>query len=152
MSSIHSGGVGTPGVPGPEAEIRRLRRRVLELEETNRSLHERNQGHVAREAEAVDIASALRVRVDELAREIHKQTFVDGEYDRQTLEAQVKELAEEAAAAPLLRLTLQETRAKLEGMSHERAEHARMVSALEAQVAQLTRERDEARRTKGGKR
>lgn len=44
MSSVHSGGVGTPGVPGPEAEIRRLRRRVIELEETNRELHEMNRG------------------------------------------------------------------------------------------------------------
>lgn len=72
MSSIHSGGVGTPGVPGPEAEIRRLRRRVLELEETNRALHERSQGLVVQASTAASLmmeTEMLRGQVTALTRE-----------------------------------------------------------------------------------
>ena len=109
MSSIHSGGVGTPGVPGPEAEIRRLRRRVVELEATCARVHERNQ---ALEAEA-SVASELRIAMQ---RQIA------------TLTAERDEARATSA-----------TEAK-------RAEH------FATEAADAIRERDEARRQKGGKR
>lgn len=59
---VMQGGVGSPGFPGPEAEIRRLRRRVAELEETNRALHEKNQSLVAAQALAVSQAEADTLR------------------------------------------------------------------------------------------
>lgn len=65
MSSIHTGGVGHPGVPGPEAEIRRLKRRVVELEATCARANERNQ---ALEAQASDVMAA-EARVATLTQE-----------------------------------------------------------------------------------
>lgn len=73
-------GNGHPGAPGGEAEIRRLRRRVLELEETNRALHARNQALEAGRVGVVDAKDARRLAeaLDELRAE-RDRLLVGGE-------------------------------------------------------------------------
>ncbi len=120
------GGAGSPREPGGDAEIRRLRRRVIELEETNRALHERNQ---------VAMADAASVPVLQDQLSAANASLRDC---RNTLETCREEC----------------DRLRVGGKSaaQEGARLSRENDELRAQVATLARERDEARRVKGGKR
>jgi len=124
-------------VPGPEAEIRRLRRRVLELEETNRSLHERNQGidralaaANGQAGEHLVNAEALRDRVD-ASMEVVARIGADRERLREQVEALTRDLVEARATAAT----------ETKRADHHAAEHAAAVKELAQAKAQ-----------KGGKR
>jgi len=142
MSSIHSGGVGTPGVPGPEAEIRRLKRRVLELEETCRAVHARN-----RELEAGDMRDALAAANASLD-DVHatlEQARAENDRLRVGGDAAAREGARLSQANEELARERDEARAtaatEAKRADHHAAEHAAAVKELAQAKAQ-----------KGGKR
>lgn len=63
-----------PGSPGPEAEIRRLRRRVAELEQTNISLHAKNKELEGKAQEPSKETDELRETVRMLEEDIVRLT------------------------------------------------------------------------------